>query len=117
MPMTFDADPPAALAGRWPSMVTVLIRQALERSMDQLWLMKAPEMVGADRRPQLLCLGRYINPDVAATAANTWSELSSACHQRAYDLPPTAVELVRWYEATEALVREVAKATKATPLA
>lgn len=106
-------DPPAALAGRWPSMVTVLIRQALERSIDQLWRLKLPEMESADRRPQLLCLGKFIDPEIAATAANTWSELSAACHQRAYDLPPTAGELARWYEATEALVREVSRVTKA----
>ncbi len=31
--------------------------------------------------------------------------------QRAYDMPPTAVELARWYETVEELVRAVGKAT------
>ena len=48
----------------------------------------------------------------AESAAVTWHELSAACHQRAYDLPPTAGELARWYDSTEALVREIARITK-----
>jgi hypothetical protein len=106
-------DPPAALAGRWPGMATVLIRQALERALDQLWLKRAPEMASADHRAQLLVLRRFIDPELAATAANTWGELSAACHGRAYALPPTAGELARWYDATEGLAREVARVTKA----
>lgn len=105
-------DPPASLAGRWPGMVTVLLRQALERALAQLWVQRAAELVDAPFRSQLLCLSRFIDRDIASTAANTWYELSAACHQRAYDLPPTAGELARWYDATEALVREIAKATK-----
>ena len=105
-------EPPAALAGRWPSAVTVLLRQALERSLAQLWQAKAPALADAPYRSQLLLLGRYIDRSIAERAAHTWYELSAACHQRAYDLPPTAVELARWYESVEALVREVSRLTK-----
>jgi hypothetical protein len=104
-------DPPKALAGRWPTSVAVLLRQALERSLVQLWRAKAPSLEQADYRAQFLLLPRYIDRVIAATASHTWSELSAACHQRAYDLPPTAGELARWFNATEALVREVARIT------
>ena len=107
-------DPPAALASRWPSAVTVLLRQALERSLQQLWLAKAPALVDAPYRSQLLLLSRYIERPIAERATVTWYELSAECHQRAYSLPPTAVELARWYESVEALVREVARVTRST---
>jgi hypothetical protein len=106
-------DPPNALLGRWPAATAVLLRQALERSLAQLWLDRVPALLEAPYRVQLLCLPRYINADIAVLAAYTWSELSSACHQRAYDLPPTSVELARWYERVEALVREVARISAA----
>ena len=106
-------DPPASVAGRWPGAVTVLLRQALERALDQLWRAKEPELVETSTRAQLLVLPRFIDRELAGQTANTWSELSAACHQRAYDLPPTAGELARWYEAVEALVREVSRVTKA----
>jgi hypothetical protein len=107
-------DPPMALAGRWPGAVTVLLRRALERALAQLWRAKAPSLEQADYRAQFLLLPRYIEREIAATASHTWSELSAACHQRAYDLPPTAGELARWFGATEALVREVARVTGAS---
>lgn len=107
-------EPPAALAGRWPSVVTVLLRQALERCLAQLWIAKEKALVDAPYRAQLLMLPRYIDRETAQQAAVTWFALSAACHQRAYDLPPTAVELARWYEGTEALVREVTRVLAAS---
>jgi hypothetical protein len=97
-------EPPADLEGRWPTAVAVLLRQALERSMVQLWVARAPGLQDAPYRAQLLCLRRFVDRDVAALADHTWHELSTACHQRAYDLPPTAGELARWFEAVEELV-------------
>jgi hypothetical protein len=88
--------------------VAVLLRQALERALDQLWQQKQPELVDASARAQLLVLPRFIDRAVAERATQTWYELSAACHQRAYSLPPTVGELARWYEATEDVVREVA---------
>jgi len=101
------------LAGRWPSAVTILCRQALERAMLSLWLARAPGMQDASYRAQLLCLRRFIDRDLAARVDHTWSALSASCHQRAYDLPPTAVELARWYSTVEELVRAAGKATAA----
>jgi hypothetical protein len=106
-------EPPKALESRWPIAVAVLLRQALERALEQLWLATAPQINAADYRPQLLLLGRYVERSVADRATVTWHELSAACHQRAYALPPTAGELARWFEATEALVGEVGRITAA----
>jgi hypothetical protein len=83
-----------------------------DQSFEALWRAKAPEMEGADYRAQLLVLPRFISRSVAESASTTWSELSAACHQRSYSLPPTAGELAGWYESVDALVREVARATK-----
>jgi hypothetical protein len=105
-------DPPKALAGRWPNAVALLLRQALERALDQLWDAKQPALQAVSQRAQLLVLGRYLDRTVAERAAITWYELSGVCHQHAYDLAPTAGELARWYEATEDLVREVARVAK-----
>jgi hypothetical protein len=107
-------EPPKSVAGRWPGAATVLIRQALERALVQLWTAKAPELARVSQRAQLLVLHRYIDRDLSARATNTWHELSAACHQRAYNLPPTAGELARWFETTEELVREVARVTGRT---
>jgi hypothetical protein len=104
-------EPPLSLAGRWPAAATVLIRQALERALTQLWLAKAPELAAVTQRAQLLVLTRFIDHAIASRSTHTWYELSAACHQRAYDLAPTAGELARWYEATEELVREVSRVT------
>lgn len=103
-------EPPRGLEGRWPSAVTILLRQALERSMFQLWMARSPGMQDAPYRAQLLCLRRFIDRDLAARVDHTWHALSAACHQRAYDLPPTAVELAGWYETAEELTRAVARA-------
>src|SRR4051812_43816365 len=75
-----------AWSGRWPRAVALLTRQALERSVDELWAVKSPPMLGASARAKLLCLRQWIQPDLAGRASYAWSALSSACHQHAYDL-------------------------------
>lgn len=109
---TLLSEPMAGLEGRWPSAVTVLLRQALERAMFQLWMSRAPGMQDTSHRAQLLCLRRFIDPRLAAQVDHTWHALSAACHQRAYNLPPTAGELARWYETVEEFVVAVAKIVK-----
>jgi hypothetical protein len=103
------------LEGRWPAAVTVLLRQALERSLTALWRAKAPPMEQLSHRVQLLSLRRFIDRDLAASVDHTWYALSRACHQGGYDLPPTATELANWYETVEALARSVERATGAHP--
>lgn len=97
-------------AGWWPKAVALLTRQALERSMESLWLVKAPALAGASARAQLLCLRSFIDRRLALRADATWVALSRACHDHPYELPPTASELANWFETTEQLVREVRRA-------
>jgi hypothetical protein len=96
--------------GWWPKAVALLLRQALERSMESLWLVKGPAVASAPARAQLLCLRSFIDRRLAERADSTWSQLSRACHDHPYELPPTAAELARWFETTEAVVREVGRA-------
>ena len=102
--------PRPASVGWWPKAVALLLRQALERSMESLWLVKAPPLARASHRAQLLCLRSFIHRPLALRADSTWSQLSRACHDHPYELPPTAAELAGWFETTEAVVREVGRA-------
>ncbi len=105
------SEPSASWAGRWPRAVALLTRQALERSMQELWDAKAPPAAGASGRAQLLCLQQYVDPGLARRAAWTWSALSQACHH-SYDLPPTAGELGDWLNTVDELARAVATRTR-----
>ena len=102
--------PRPSSAGWWPKAVALLTRQALERSMESLWLAKAPEVAAASKRSQLLCLRSFIDRSLALRAGAVWSALSRACHDHPYELPPTAAELAGWFETTEHLVRAVQRA-------
>ena len=102
--------PRPASTGWWPKAVALLLRQALERSMESLWLVKAPAVASASARAQLLCLRSFIDRRLAKRADATWAALSRACHDHPYELPPTASELAGWFETTEAVVREVGRA-------
>ena len=96
-----------AWAGRWPRAVALLTRQALERSLEELWAAKSPPMLRASERAQLLCLRQWVNPELAGRTYYTWSALSQACHQHAYDLAPTSSELSGWIETVDELERTV----------
>jgi len=102
--------PRPASAGWWPTAVALLTRQALERSMESLWLKKAPQVAGASKRAQLLCLRSFVDRSLALRADAAWTALSRACHDHPYELAPTAGELATWFETTEALVREIRRA-------
>lgn len=103
------SEPSPAWAGRWPRAVALLVRQALERSMEELFAVKAPPLMGASLRAQLLCLREWVSPELAGRVAWAWTALSVACHHHAYDLPPTAPELAAWLEVTDELSRTVAQ--------
>ena len=42
--------------------------------------------------------------DLAKRVAYAWAGLSRACHQHAYELPPTADELAGWIDTVEQLI-------------
>ena len=96
-------------SGRWPRATAILLRQALERSLEELWDRKEPPLMAASERAQLLCLGSYIDRRLAGRAHATWIGLSRACHHHPYELPPTATELGGWFTEVEALSKEVSR--------
>jgi hypothetical protein len=107
--------PSTSLEGRWPVAAALLIRQALERVLVELWRATEPGVEAANVTVQLLCLPLVVDEGLARRVAWTWSALSRASHHHAYELPPTASELSAWFDATEALVGEVGRITRATP--
>lgn len=108
--------PSEAWASRWPRAVALLTRQALERSMDELWAVKAPPMLGASARAKLLCLRSWVAPELAGRASYTWSALSQACHQHAYELAPTASELDGWLKTADEFERTIRARIESKPL-
>jgi hypothetical protein len=101
-------DPPATLTGRWPRAVALLGRQALESSLADLWAKREVKIGWASERSQLLCLPQVLNNRrLAEDTTLAWNGLSEACHQHAYNLPPTAGELASWLEIVDDLRRAV----------
>ena len=84
----------AVTAGLWPRAAALLARQGLELAMARLWDVTAPGLERTSTRCQLLCVGEMLNDrELGGRATLTWQTLSSACHHRVYELPPTASEL------------------------
>jgi len=92
------------LVGRWPRTAALLGRQALEYSLRQFWIARAPGVEKATMRAQLLCLPTYLDPDIARRARFAWHALSRACHHHAYELPPIESELQGWLDEVESLI-------------
>jgi len=89
----------AVAAGVWPRTTAFLTRQALEAAIDQFWLTRVPAMNQCSTRARLLALPYYTQvADLGPQVQLTWTMLSRACHYRAYELPPTAVQLRGWVD-------------------
>ena len=87
----------------------MLARQALETVLDDLWRLRAPGLERHPMRAQLICLRHCLpeRPDLTPRVYYAWSGLSRACHQHAYELPPTSAELEGWIEVVEELGKVV----------
>ena len=100
------ADP--MTAGIWPRASALLARQALETALDDLWRLRALGVEKCSARAQLLCLPFYLgDDDLSGRVSYAWSGLSRACHQHAYELPPTSTELLGWLDIVDKLVARV----------
>lgn len=97
--------PAPRMTGAWPKATALLARQALEQAIDRLWEDKGLALAGCPARAQLLCLPAYVgDARLAARIAETWGELSDACHHHAYELAPSGAELGAWLTEVESLV-------------
>jgi hypothetical protein len=92
----------------WPRVCALLIRLALERSLDRYWARVLPEGAEVGMRQQLLLLPQYARSsseavDAASLAREAWLGLAGAAHHHLYELAPTAQELRRWHTAVNRL--------------
>jgi hypothetical protein len=95
----------------WPRGAAVLIRQAIEATLDAYWKTRLPAMRDASVSEQWLALPAYLGHDPAIPAAEyAWSALSEACHHRAYDVGLTEAELRAHLRTADAFRQLVADA-------
>jgi hypothetical protein len=99
--------PEPVTAGLWARAAALLGRQALEASLDDLWVARAPGVERCSMRAQLACLPRYVGAELAGRVSFTWAVLSAACHHHVYELSPTAGELARWLDTCDDLTTAV----------
>ena len=71
----------------------LMLRQALEASIDDMWFAQAPEMRVANMRNQLIALRFYLDPIAARDARYAWYSLSDHCHVEGYERPPSLAEV------------------------
>jgi len=91
--------PVPGAGAQWPRACALLIRLALEMTLDRFWARVLPVAAGCGMRQQLLLLPLYtVNlPTAAGLAREAWLGLAGAAHHHAYELAPTAAELRTWH--------------------
>ncbi|MBT2392330.1 hypothetical protein ACFYRC_31760 [Streptomyces sp. NPDC005279] len=75
----------------------VLLRLALDETLDDFWRSVSPRMT-RNGRSRMLSLQWYVRPSVARQWFAVWSALSAACHHHSYELPPTPAEVRAWHK-------------------
>lgn len=103
--------PVEGLGNLWPRACALVIRLALEQSLDRYWERVLPEAADCGMRQQLLLLPLYAGSDTgadddldaASLAREAWRGLARAAHHHVYELAPTAEELRRWHTAVSGL--------------
>jgi hypothetical protein len=91
------AAPMPGLGSLWPRACALMIRLALEVSLDRFWARVLPAAATVGMRQQLLMLPLYASDEAASLAREAWLGLAGAAHHHAYELAPTAAELRRWH--------------------
>jgi hypothetical protein len=91
--------PVPGVGAQWPRACAVLIRLALEMTLDRFWVRVLPPAADCGMRQQLLLLPLYTtaSPAAAGLAREAWLGLAGAAHHHAYELAPTAAELRTWH--------------------
>lgn len=102
--------PPSTHPGLWERAAILLARQALEEALDDFWRARAPDLLNASMRAQLLCLGPLMNNDRdAADIDQLWGTLSNACHFDAFQPTPGAAEVRAWLTDSQRLCHLLAR--------
>ncbi len=92
--------------GWWPRASALLIRQALEASLDRVVTGKGASE-HATWAAKLLVLSATLPDERTRDVAVVWSQLSAATHVNGYGLPPTEGELRTWIATVRWLVERV----------
>jgi hypothetical protein len=107
---------PAGTTSAWPRAAALLCRQALEDTLDELWVARAPSLRFASMRAQLSCLPSYLSPAALAhDVAFSWHALSHATHHHPYELDPVREELDPLITTTRKLIVSVAVQARLRP--
>jgi hypothetical protein len=98
--------PLPGVGAQGPRACALLIRLALEMTLDRYWERVLPSAAECGMRAQLLLLPLYTTamPDAAPLAREAWLGLAGAAHHHAYELAPTVPELRNWHAAVSQLV-------------
>ena len=103
-------NPPSTQPGLWERAAILLARQALEEALDDFWRARAPDLLHASMRAQLLCLGPLMSNDRdAADVDQLWGALSNACHFDAIQPTPAGAEVHAWLNETQRLCQLLAR--------
>jgi len=98
--------PVSGVGAQWPRACALLIRLALEMTLDRFWVGVLPSAAKCGMRQQLLLLPLYTTdwPAAVGLAREAWLGLAGAAHHHAYELAPTATELRTWHREVTKLV-------------
>ena len=104
-------EPDEATGGLWARSAALLIRQALERSMSDVLVERAPGAQAATFTSQLLVLPEVLGDRMLARRVGwTWVALSDACHADDMRLSATAEQLRGWRGVAVELAARVSEA-------
>lgn len=106
-------DNPGRLApGRWARATALLLRQALERSVEHAWQTAGYNPEPWSMRARLLCLSKLVDERTAEDSYYTWWTLTHACHHHPYELPPGHNELSELLGSVRSLALRLAGADR-----
>ncbi len=88
----------------WPIATAIVLRCALEASVEQHLVARGDVQSGASMRSQLLALAARRTDETAQSAAVAWADLSRGVHHHAYELAPTVGELRRLHRVVHDVV-------------
>jgi hypothetical protein len=106
----------------WPIAAAILLRCALEASVERHLVARGDVVAGASMRAQLLALAARRGGDrrdgdrAAESAAVAWADLSRGVHHHAYELAPTLGELRRLQHVVRAVIVALAAERPAVPV-
>ncbi|WP_353649595.1 hypothetical protein ABLG96_01110 [Nakamurella sp. A5-74] len=96
------------LGSRGPRVAAVMTRSAFEDWTTWMTALWCPVQIPGrpTQRSKLVVLRALQPPEVGASAARVWNDLSRACHRHAYELQPSAAEVQGLHAATVALMTQ-----------